>query len=150
MTIHFDYKEMMKHVTQHQDYFFENQKFVAQIIEHMSAVEDGDIYADADGYDHYNPKTNIKTEVKSTNYCMPGNMFRISSLKSKIGKCDIIKIIEYSISYNNRRVFKVPSKVFFKRGHFYGDYSEFRWSWTYNTEDKVQQNNTALLLEYEV
>jgi hypothetical protein len=141
---------LITHAIAFQEYFCKNQKFLAQIIEHISAIEDGDVLINATGYDHYNEKTKKKTEVKSTNYIRSNTTLRIKNIKNKLGKCDYIKIYDYSKGWDHRRVFKIPSKDFFEKANLVVNGDEFLWSATYNEGDNYQSHNTSFLLKYEI
>lgn len=121
-----------------------DNKIRAIIAEHKSAIDDGHVYANTEGYDQYNKKTKERIEVKYTDYVKPTRELRVGGLFRKKGKCDFVKFIDAV----NGRVFLVPAKVLFAKGKFYGQ--EFLWSSTYNDSDKLQRNNTQLLLKYEV
>jgi len=144
--MNYDYsKNALKiHLLDNVDVILNDPKIRAIIAEHKSAVDDGDIFVNAEGYDQVNKDTGHRTEVKYTDYVMPTGMLRINSLYKKKGKCDFVKLIDAI----NNRVFKVPASALFEYGKFYGQ--EFCWSNSYNKKDKLQRNNTSLILKYEV
>ena len=76
---------------------------------------------------------------------MKGNMLRINSAgENKKNGFDYMRIIDGI----NKRIFEVPHDEYYEVGKRYGN--EFRWSGSYNENDKIQQVNTQLLLKYEV
>ena len=101
----------------------------------------GEFVADY-GYDYMHDEYG-RVEVKSTGYVQPGGL-RINSVMSKKDNCDHIHIIDMV----NDKQFMIPHDVFFTELNLNGDM--LWWSATYNQEDKIKRENTAILLEFEI
>ena len=122
----------------------EDPKFQALIVEKKVAEDVGSVFVDKTGHDEVH-KTKGKIETKFTNYILQDSTLRINSAgENKRNGFNLLRIIDGV----NKRIFEIPHDEYFNRGKRYG--SEFKWSPTYNKEDKVQRGNTQLLLDYEV
>ena len=76
---------------------------------------------------------------------------QMQDLLSKKDKCDIIRIVDLE----NYRIFEIPHDEFFKRAKISKRgvkkiTDSIFWSASYNTVDKIQRENTTLLLDFEV
>jgi len=122
-----------------------NATFCAHIIEHMSAKEDKHKLASSHnpGYDHYDPKTGERVEVKVVNIHSNGYM-RMKGIAGKEGKFDTLKIIDRY----NECVSYIPHNVFYKKADLAN--SEFLYSPTFNEEDKLKPTNTKLVVDWMV
>ena len=126
------------------DTLLEDPKFQALIVEVKVAADAGNIFVNRTGHDEVT-KDNTRIETKFTNYLMSGHTLRINSAgENKKDGFDYMRIIDGI----NERIFMIPHDCYFVSGSRYG--SEFRWSGTYNEEDKIQRNNTELLIRYEI
>ena len=125
------------------DDLLESQTFQALIVEVKVAEDANNIFVNMAGHDEIGKLGRIET--KFTNYVMKGHMMRVNGAgDNKRNGFDFIRIIDGV----NKRIFQIPHDVYYSRAGFYGN--EFRWSSSYNETDKVQLNNTNLLLEYEI
>lgn len=124
-------------------------KIVSDTVEDLYAEYTGGEKLNKEGYDCLHPD-GTKDEIKSTGKILKCGSLRINGLRGKEGKCDNIVIVDCV----NNRTSIIPSVVFFAESKFY--YSKdagahmFYWSGTYNENDRIQQKNTQLFLEYEV
>ena len=118
-------------------------RFLGGMVEILAAEKMGGEYVDATGYDYMHPVFG-RVEVKSTTDIQNGASLRISSLKSKKDECDFIHIIDM----NSDRHFLIPHDIFFSQLDL-NDENELRWSASYNKNDRVRQNNTRILLQFE-
>ena len=121
-----------------------NNIIKACIVEMMSAEEDNHLFVNAPGYDQIS-EDGTRTEVKYTNTVLKNGCLRIQNLVTKKGKADKFKIVD---GINDRK-FIVPADTFFKKANL-TKCGMFFWSSTYNQSDKLQRDNTDLLLKYEV
>lgn len=136
--------EMSKILLDNFDNLKESSSFLGRLIEMKAALEDGSVYVDAFGHDEVNDEKG-RIENKFTNYVKPNGSLRINNAGDrKRNGFDYIRIIDGV----NKRIFLIPHDIYYSRAGFYGN--EFHWSSSYNKTDKIQRNNTALLLEYEV
>tara|TARA_B100000809_G_C14980754_1_gene474441 strand:- start:475 stop:945 length:471 start_codon:yes stop_codon:yes gene_type:complete len=128
--------------------FVKQNKLISDSVEEMYANYVDGVVINATGFDvlvdgeRHELKYTYKLQGKST--------LRVGGLKSKPGKCDFIVIIDGL----NNRTFKIPADIFFDKEKYderfnVGVNVEFRWSGSYNEKDKVQIENTNLLLKYE-
>ena len=98
------------------------------------------------GYDYTHPEYG-RVELKTTWKSMPGsNRYQVQSLRSKKGLCDHFHIADMFLD----RHFMVPHDVIFNEADLHNNDDFFRWSSTYNWDDKACMLNTSLLLEYEL
>tara|TARA_R110000782_G_scaffold262765_1_gene355030 strand:- start:130 stop:570 length:441 start_codon:yes stop_codon:yes gene_type:complete len=126
------------------DTLLDDCKFQALIVEVKAAEDAGSNFVNKTGHDEVH-KIKGKIETKFTNYIVPDNTLRINSAgENKRNGFNLLRIIDGV----NERIFEIPHNEYFNRGKRYGN--EFKWSPTYNKEDKIQINNTQLLLDYEV
>ena len=126
------------------DDLLKDPKFQALIVEKKVALDAGSEFVDKDGHDEVHDIKG-RIETKYTNYVLPQGSLRIGSAgENKKGGFDILRIIDGI----NQRIFEIPHDKYFNEGKRYGN--EFRWSSSYNKKDKVQVNNTKLILQYEV
>lgn len=126
------------------DTLLDDCKFQALIVEVKAAEDEGSNFVNKTGHDEVH-KIKGKIETKFTNYIVPDNTLRINSAgENKRNGFNLLRIIDGV----NERIFEIPHNEYFNRGKRYGN--EFKWSPTYNKEDKIQINNTQLLLDYEV
>jgi hypothetical protein len=126
------------------DVLLGDSKFKALIVERKVAEDSGHIFVNSTGHDD-RCVNGVKYETKYTDYPLFGNTLRINSAgENKRAGFDFIRIVDGF----NKRIFLIPHDEYFRRGKFYGN--EFRWSAGYNQEDKIQRENTSLLLQYEV
>lgn len=126
------------------DTLLDDPKFQALIVEVKVAEDAGSDFVNKTGHDEVH-KTKGRIETKFTNYIMPTGEMRINSAgENKRDGFNLLRIIDGV----NERIFEIPHDEYFNRGKRYG--GEFRWSPSYNTQDKKQVNNTQLLLQYEV
>lgn len=125
------------------DVLLERQTFQALIVEVKVAEDANNTFVNKAGHDEVGKLGRIET--KFTNYVMKGHMMRINSAgDNKRNGFDFIRIVDGI----NERIFQIPHDIYYSRAGFYGN--EFRWSSSYNETDKVQVNNTNLLLEHEI
>ena len=125
------------------DLLLNDPKFQALIVEVKVADDAGNTFVNKAGHDELS-KDNLRIETKFTNYIMPMGEMRINSAgENKYGGFDVIRIIDGI----NKRIFEIPHDEYFNEGTFYGN--EFRWSSSYNSQDRKQVGNTQLLLKYE-
>ena len=123
---------------------YNNFSFQGRLVEMKAAKNAGSTYLDIKGCDEIHPVKG-KIENKFTNYITVDNTLRINSAgENKRNGFNLLRIIDGV----NERIFEIPHNEYFNRGKRYGN--EFKWSPTYNKEDKIQINNTQLLLDYEV
>ena len=120
----------------------------ALIVERLAAKLEGSKFVDATGYDEIHPKLG-RIETKYTNWVMTANGRSINTLRitirwAKKGKFNYLRIIDNV----NGKVFLIPHDDFYDKFNI-SPSGEFKWSSSYNKTDKVQINNTKLLLEYE-
>lgn len=119
------------------------------ILERILAEIFNSEFTDANGSDEINSSGKL-VETKVTKSINRGK-FEVGNILSKKNKCDIIRIVDLI----NYRMFEIPHDDFFerakinKRGKKKITDSIF-WSASYNTSDKLQQENTRLLLDFEV
>jgi len=126
------------------DVLLDEQKFQALIVERKIAEDSGNYYIDAVGHDDVCLK-GIRYETKYTNYILGKSQLRINSAgENKRNGFDILRIVDGV----NKRIFEIPHDVYFRTARFYGN--EFRWSVSYNEKDKVQMDNTKMVLAYEI
>ena len=118
-------------------------RFLGGMVEILAAEKMGGEFCDAAGYDYMHPIFG-RVEVKSTTDIQKGGSLRVSSLKSKIGECDFIHIIDM----NSDRHFLIPHDIFYSQLDL-NDENELRWSASYNEKDNVRVNNTRILLQFE-
>ena len=125
------------------DTLLERQTFQALIVEVKVASDANNTFVNRTGHDEVGERGRIET--KFTNYVMPAGELRLNSAgENKRNGFDFIRIIDGI----NERIFEIPHDVYYERGKFYGN--EFMWSASYNTTDKLQTENTQLLLNYEI
>tara|TARA_B100001093_G_C26463124_1_gene857317 strand:- start:210 stop:686 length:477 start_codon:yes stop_codon:yes gene_type:complete len=106
-------------------------------------------FIDAYGSDEINPQGRL-VETKITKSVNQGK-FEVGNVLSKKDKCDIIRIVDLE----NYRIFEIPHDEFFKRAKIFKRgvkkiSDSIFWSASYNTVDKIQRENTTLLLDFEV
>ena len=118
-------------------------RFLGGMVEILVAEKMGGEFCDAAGYDYSHPIYG-RVEVKSTTDIQKGGSLRVSSLKSKRGECDFIHIVDM----NSDRHFLIPHDIFFSQLDL-NDENELRWSASYNETDRVRENNTRILLQFE-
>jgi len=124
------------------DTLMERQTFQALIVEVKVADDANNVFVNKTGHDEVGK--NGRIETKFTNYVKPAGELRINSAGvNKKNGFDFMRIIDGV----NERIFEIPHDVYYERGKFNGN--EFLWSSSYNQKDKVQVNNTNLLLRYE-
>ena len=121
----------------------EDPKFQALIVEVKVAEDANSVFVNKTGHDEIHPEKG-RIETKYTNYILYGNLRINSAGENKKGGFDILRIIDGV----NERIFEIPHDVYYSQGKRYGN--EFKWSSSYNKNDKIQINNTNLLLKYEV
>ena len=125
------------------DTLLERQTFQALIVEVKVASDANNTFVNRTGHDEGGERGRIET--KFTNYVMPAGELRLNSAgENKRNGFDFIRIIDGI----NERIFEIPHDVYYERGKFYGN--EFVWSASYNTTDKLQTENTQLLLNHEI
>ena len=118
-------------------------RFLGGMVEILVAEKMGGEFCDAAGYDYSHPIYG-RVEVKSTTDIQKGGSLRVSSLKSKRSECDFIHIVDM----NSDRHFLIPHDIFFSQLDL-NDENELRWSASYNETDRVRENNTRILLQFE-
>lgn len=124
------------------DTLMERQTFQALIVEVKVADDANNVFVNKTGHDEVGK--NGRIETKFTNYVKSSGELRINNAgESKRNGFDLLRIIDGV----NERIFEIPHDVYFKEGKRYG--GEFFWSSSYNQKDKLQVNNTNLLLRYE-
>ena len=126
-------------------------KLISDSIEELYALYTGGIVRNAIGYDVEKPNK-VLDELKYTSSVQGKSTLRVGGFENKEGKSDNIVIID-GIS---NRTFRIPTHIFFAFAHLTISKTststtiEFHWSVSYNKSDKVKQENTKLLLQYEV
>jgi len=136
--------ELKKWLESNIDDLIQDQKFQALLVEVKIAADAGNRFVNKSGYDEIS-KSGDRIETKYTNYLLNGKTLRINSAgENKRNGFDFLRIVDGI----NGRIFLIPHDEYFKIGKRYGN--EFKWSGTYNEKDKIQINNTELLLKYEV
>ena len=123
-------------------------KLISDSIEELYALYTGGIVRNAIGYDVEKPNK-VLDELKYTSSVQRKSTLRVGGFENKEGKSDNIVIID-GIS---NRTFRIPTHIFFAFAHLTiskPNKVEFHWSVSYNKSDKVKQENTKLLLQYEV
>ena len=120
-----------------------NATFAALIIEHMSAKEEKHELTSSHnpGFDHYNPKTGERVEVKVVNLHSNGYI-RLQHIVGKQGKFDTLKIIDRY----NECVSRIPHKQFYKKADLANN--EFLYSPTFNENDNMKPINTKLVMDW--
>lgn len=141
-----DYRRgaVKQYLLDNMEQLLDNSTLYSIIVESMSADYDGDKFVDKNDHDQINEVTNCRKEVKNTNSPLSANQFRITGFLKKRGGFHILKIID---SYNNR-VFEIPHDVVFSEAKI--NSGEIRWCSSYGETGKRCQQNTNLLLKYEV
>ncbi len=136
-------EDLKRYLIDNIDLLLNDPKFQALIVEVKVADDAGNTFVNKAGHDELS-KDNLRIETKFTNYIMPMGEMRINSAgENKYGGFDVIRIIDGI----NKRIFEIPHDEYFNKGNFYGN--EFRWSSSYNSQDRKQVGNTQLLLKYE-
>lgn len=126
-------------------------KLISDTIEELYALYTNGIVRNAIGYDIERPN-NILDELKYTGSVQGKSALRVGGLTNKEGKSDNIVIIDGV----NNRTFRIPTHIFFAFAELTvsktntSTTTEFHWSVSYNKSDKVKQENTKFLLQYEV
>ena len=123
-------------------------KLISDSIEELYALYTGGTKINAIGYDVEQPNK-VLDELKYTASVQGKSTLRVGCFANKEGKSDNIVIID-GIS---NRTFRIPTHIFFAFAHLTTSKPnnvEFHWSVSYNKSDKVKQENTKLLLQYEV
>jgi hypothetical protein len=120
-----------------------NATFAAIIMEHMSAKEDGHILTSSHnpGYDHYDPKTGERVEVKVVNI-HSNEYIRMKGIVGKENRFDTLKIIDRF----NQFVSKIPHDEFYKKADLANN--EFLYSPSLNSQDKRKVKNTNLVVDW--
>lgn len=134
-----------------QDLIKQNIAFLGENI--VKKITNGES-ANKNGYDilvhdgKYKGRIEVKTSFQPTD-----NALGAFSLASKKSNCDYIALVNAN-NLNNIRVSIIPEKIFFKEAKLSKSANKendtFRYSVSYNQKDKVQTDNTNLVLKYEV
>jgi hypothetical protein len=126
----------------------ENAEYIASagatsgfIIENMVAAQPGRQYVDGKGVD-YLCEQYQRVEVKST-VKKQGSVLRVQHYQGKRGRFDHLHLVDGITG----REFMIPHDDFFNH---VGNREEFKWSVSYNKNDRAQRDNTNFILKYEV
>jgi hypothetical protein len=134
----------MSYVSSNPQVLTSNSTILACIVEQYSAHINNEEYVNKTGHDSVTLSHKL-IEIKYTNSLQRSKQLRIQNIVGKRGLFDYVRVIDGV----NNRAFLVPHDTFFSKAKLSAS-GEFHWSGSYNTTDKVQIDNTTLLLQHEV